>query len=79
VTGGPGTVTYDTVPLGVFYATYSYPGVSGHVQNATQGGHRETVAVALSYPLISMGVVFVGAAAASGVMVWRRHNSGLVK
>jgi hypothetical protein len=79
VTGGNGTVTYDKEPLGVLYATYSYLGVSGHVQNATRGQHRETVAVALSYPLISMGVVFAGAAAASGVMVARRHKSGLVK
>jgi len=72
-------VSYDKVPLGSFDATYSYLGVSGHVQNMTQGQHRETVTVALSYPLISMGVVFAGAAATSGMMFWRRHHGRLVK
>ena len=77
--GGTDTVTYDKVPLGVLYATYSYLGASGHVQNATRGQHREKIDVALSYPLIFMGVVFAGAATASGVMVWRRHKGDLVK
>jgi hypothetical protein len=78
VTDANGTVSYS-LPPGRFNATYSYLGVSGHIQNITQGQHPETVAVALSYPLISMGVAFAGTAAISGVMIWRRHNAVTVK
>jgi len=75
VTDSNGTVSYDRAPSGPFDATYSYLGVSGHIQNVTQGQHPETVTVALSYPIVSMGVVFAGAAATSGVVVWRRHKA----
>jgi hypothetical protein len=81
VTDSNGTVTYDNVPQGMVNATYSYLGVSGHVQNVTQGQHPETVTVALSYPIISVGAVGGGTAAISGVVAWRRHRSivGVVK
>jgi len=75
VTDGAGVANYDAVPSGWFDATYSYLGVSGHVQDSTPGPHLATATLALSYPLISVGVVIAGVVAASGVRAWRRQRS----
>jgi len=74
VTDGAGAANFDAVPSGWFEATYSYLGVSGHVQNSSPGQHLETVTLALSYPLISVGVVIAGAVAVTGVRAWRRQR-----
>jgi hypothetical protein len=74
VTDGAGVANFDAVPSGWFDATYSYLGVSGHVQDPNPGQHLETVTMALSYPLISVGVVIAGVVALSGVRAWRRQR-----
>jgi hypothetical protein len=74
VTDGAGVASFDMVPSGWFDATYSYLGVSGHVQDSTPGPHLETATLALSYPLISVGAVVAGAVALTGVRAWRRQR-----
>ena len=41
---------------------------------ADPGQHLETVTLALSYPLISVGVVIAGAVALGGFRAWRRQR-----
>jgi hypothetical protein len=74
LTDGAGVANFDAVPSGWFEATYSYLGVSGHIQDSNPGPHVETATLALSYPLISVGVVIAGVVAASGVRAWRRQR-----
>ena len=74
VTDAKGVASFDAVPSGWFQATYSYLGVSGNVQDLSPGQHLETVTLALSYPLISVGLVMAGVVAFSGVRAWRRQR-----
>jgi Carboxypeptidase regulatory-like domain/Divergent InlB B-repeat domain len=71
VTSKNGSATFADVPTGQFNATYSYLGVSGSLSSATAGAHSNTVTVALSYPIISVVVVFAAALAIALIRVWR--------
>jgi hypothetical protein len=73
-TGKNGLATFNDVPMGWFTATYTYLGVSGSLASSVTGAHSDTVTVALSYPIVSVAVIFVGVAAISLVRRWRRNG-----
>jgi hypothetical protein len=70
-----GSATFAQVPTGQFHATYSYLGVSGSLSNAAPGAHINTVTVALSYPILSVVLVFAAALAFAGIRMWRRGRN----
>jgi hypothetical protein len=73
-TGKNGLATFNDVPMGWFTATYTYLGVSGSLSSSATGVHSDTVTVALSYPIVSLVLIFVGVTAISLVRRWRRNG-----
>ncbi|MDA4123767.1 MAG: carboxypeptidase-like regulatory domain-containing protein, partial [Thaumarchaeota archaeon] len=73
-TGKNGLATFNDVPMGWFTATYTYLGVSGSLSSSATGAHNATVTMALSYPIVSVAVIFVGVTAISLVRRWRRNG-----
>jgi hypothetical protein len=74
-TDGSGVANFDAVPSGWFQATYSYLGVTGHVENMNPGQHIVTATMALSYPLISVGGVIAAAVAFGGIRAKLRQRA----
>lgn len=74
VTGSDGSVSFADVPNGWFQATYTYLGVSGLISNQGQGTQSDTVTLVLSYPFVTVVVVFLACLAISFVAAKRRRS-----